>query len=309
MRFISGFKEIKKINDPVVAMGVFDGVHRGHRKILGAAVIMAERIKGTSVVLTFWPHPQKEESLCSLEHRLRLFSQLGVDVCVIINFNKRFAGMSAGSFIKNILCRKLGARYVYVGKNFRFGRGAQGDLKTLEKLSGECGYKVKSFEAVKAGSLPISSTLIRRLIKKGELSDAARLLGRPASILGTVIRGSSLAGKWGIPTANLNPHHEVVPPAGIYAVKVIYDNREFKGVCYIGARPTMARKKINTGKPLPKHVEVFIFDFNKDIYGQYLEVQFVKKIRKEQKFATQALLVRQIKKDIFHAKKLFPLHQ
>ena len=300
MKIISGLKQPGKFKNPVVALGVFDGVHLGHRKILDAAVAKARSIGGVCIVLTFWPHPQKEESLYSLEHRLRLIAQLGVDICIVVRFNKRFAGMPAADFIKNILFKKISARYIYVGKNFRFGKGAEGNLKTLERLSKVFKFKLKAFEVARINRLPISSTLIRSLIKKGKLSEAGKLLGRPVSILGTVIKGSSLASRWGFPTANINPHHEVIPPAGIYAARAIYGRKKFNAVCYIGTRPTLG--------PLPVHIEVHIFNFNRNIYGEYLEIQFVKKIRKEKKFASSVLLIRQIKKDVARAKKLLTLH-
>lgn len=301
MKIIAGFKQLGKLKNPVVALGVFDGVHLGHRKILDAAVAKARSIGGICIVLTFWPHPQKEGSLYSLEHRLRLIGRLGVDICIVVSFNKRFAGMPAADFIKNILFKKINARYIYVGRNFRFGKGAQGNLKTLERLSKDYNFELKAFEVARINRLPISSTLIRSLIKKGKLSEAGKLLGRPVSILGTVIEGSSLASRWGFPTANINLHHEVIPPAGIYAARVIYGRKKFNGVCYIGTRPTLG--------PLPVHIEVHIFNFNRNIYGKYLEIQFVKKIRKEKKFASSGLLIRQIKKDVSRAKKLLTLHR
>lgn len=300
MKIIPGLKRISKFKKPVVALGVFDGVHLGHRRILAAAVARARSTAGQSIVLTFSPHPQKKESIYSLEHRLRLIAQLGVDICIVVSFNKRFAGIPAEGFVKNILLKKIGARYIYVGKNFRFGKGARGNLKTLEKLSKKYNFKLKAFEVARINNLPISSTFIRSLIRKGKISAAGKLLGRPVSILGTVIRGSSLAGKWGFPTANINPHHEVIPPAGIYAARIIYGKKKFNGVCYIGTNPTIG--------PLPVRVEVYIFNFKKNIYGEYLEVQFVKRIRKEKKFASSGLLISQIKKDVSCARKLFSSH-
>ena len=278
-------------------MGVFDGVHRGHRVILQSAVRQAREIKGTSVALTFWPHPQKEDSLYSLEHRLRLFRELGADVCIVINFNQGFSRMRAEDFIENILVKKLATHYVYVGKNFRFGRSAKGDFKTLKRYN----LRVKAFKIVKIKNKPISSTCIRILIKKGNLVLAQRLLSRPVSILGTVIRGHSLGRRLGFPTANINPHHEVTPPQGVYAVKIAFSGRKFNGLCYIGNRPTMGSKEV-------KAIEVYIFNFKKDIYGKFLEIQFLKKIRGERRFASLSALAGQIKKDVLTAKKVFSHH-
>jgi len=313
MKIIRGINRIKKMKRPVVALGVFDGVHRGHRNILKAAVRKARSIDGTSVVLTFWPHPQKKESLYSLEHRLKLIEALGIDVCIVVNFNQRFAAMPAVDFIRGILYEKIGVQYVYIGKNFRFGRKAEGDFNTLLSLARYFAFKPKAIEIIKTKNTQISSTYIRSLIKKGDLIGSQKLLERPVSILGTVIKGKSLASKWGFSTANINPHHEVIPPSGIYAVRVIYNAKKYNGICYIGSKPTIIKTKDQRPKTkdqtcLPDRqgpktkdqmsVEVHIFNFNQNIYGKNLEIQFIKKVRNEQKFSSRELLVRQIKKDI-----------
>lgn len=300
MKVIHGFRGIKKYRKPVVALGVFDGMHLGHRRILKAAADKAQRIEGTSMAVTFWPDPHREKSLYSLEHRLRLIESIGIDVCIVIKFNKRFSRISAEDFIKDILVKKIGAQYIYVGRNFRFGRDGRGDSRTLEKFSSLYNFKLKVFGLIKIDNQPISSTYIRRLINRGKLDIARKLLSRPVSILGTVIRGSSLATRLGFPTANINPHHEVLSPSGIYAVSVLLDNRNFKGVCYIGAKPTFK-------KGIEKHIEVYIFNFHRDIYGKYLEIQFIKKIREERKFSSSQSLARRVKKDISLAQRLFSL--
>jgi riboflavin kinase/FMN adenylyltransferase len=308
MKTICGINKIRKFRKPVVALGVFDGVHIGHRHILKAAVEKARRINGTSVVLTFWPHPQKEESLYSLEHRLRLIRELGTDVCIVINFNRRFAGISAENFIKNILVRKAGADYIYVGKNFKFGKKTQGDFKLLRKLSPLYNFKLKAFDVIKINNQPISSTYIRKLIKKGNLKAAEKLLMRPVSVLGTVIKGTSLAARLGFPTANINPHHEVLPPCGVYAVKIIFNKKKINGICNIGIKPTFLRQKAKGKRHKAKtHIEAHMFNFKQNIYGRYLEIQFVKKIRDEKRFASSRALVKQIKKDIIYSKTLFSL--
>jgi len=298
MKIIYGINKIKKPNKPVLAMGVFDGVHRGHKEILEAAAQKARKIKGTSIALTFWPHPQKQRSLYSLEHRLRLIAELGVDLCIVVNFSRNFARTKAQDFIKNILVDKINAKYIYVGNDFRFGKNTEGNLAFLESLGRIYGFKTKGFKIIKSGSKPISSTLIRSLIKNGEIKKAEGLLGRPVSILGTVIRGRALGRILGFPTANIDPHHEVIPATGIYAVRIILGKDKLKGVCYIGKRPTIItkNKKIN--------IEVYIFNFNKNIYGKYLEIQFVKMIRLDKRFPSLTLLASQIKKDVASAKKI-----
>lgn len=301
MKVIYGLNRINKFRKPVVALGVFDGVHQAHRRILSNTVARAHRIKGRSVVVTFWPHPQRKNSIYSLEHRLRLISQIGIDICIVIRFNRVFSQIKAEDFIKNILVDKIGADYIYVGKNFRFGKGASGDYKTLNRLSARFNFKLKVFNVLKINKQPISSTYIRALIMKGNLNLAQKLLARPVSVLGTVIKGGSLGRHLGFPTANIDPHHEVLPPSGIYAVKIIFNNKTLRGVCYIGTRPTFENQK-------SKHVEVYIFNFNKNIYGRYLEIQFIKKIREDKKFSTILDLAEQIKKDITASQKIFSHH-
>ncbi|MFA4989682.1 MAG: riboflavin biosynthesis protein RibF [Candidatus Omnitrophota bacterium] len=298
MKIIYGLNNIGKIKKPVVALGVFDGVHRGHRRILKAAAHKAQAIGGTSIVLTFWPHPQKQASLYSLEHRLRLIAELGIDICVVINFTGSFAGIPAEDFIKNILAGRIGAKYVYVGKDFRFGRKAQGDFNLLTIIGEEYGFKARGINIIKVQGRAISSTLIRRLIKRGDIRQAERLLSRPVSILGTVIKGTAVGRILGFPTANINPHHEVIPACGIYAVRIIFDGDKLQGACYIGRRPTLELKNKKV------HIEVHIFNFKRNIYGKYLEVQFVKMVRPDRRFASLALLAGQIRKDIILCKRL-----
>ncbi|MFH0912693.1 MAG: riboflavin biosynthesis protein RibF [Candidatus Omnitrophota bacterium] len=309
MKVIYGINKIKKFKRPVLALGVFDGVHLGHRKILKAAVSKARRIKGTAMVVTFWPDPHREKSLYSLEHRLRLIGAIGIDACIVIKFSSALSIITAEDFIKNILIKKIGIDYIYVGNNFRFGKGAKGDSGALRKLSRIYNFRLRLFEVIKINNKSISSTYIRRLIIDGQLNTAARLLSRPVSVLGTVIKGTSLGRKLGFPTANINPHHEVLPPSGVYAVKIIFNRYNLKGLCYIGKKPTFSRQG---GIPLLaekskdiKHIEVFIFNFCQNIYGKYLEIQFIRKIREEKKFASSQFLVRQIKKDISAVGKIF----
>jgi len=291
MKVIHGIKNIKGIKKSVVAIGVFDGVHLGHMNILKSAVRQARKIRGASVVVTFWPHPQKEPSLYSLAHRLKLIAHQGIDLCVVVKFTPEFASIEAENFIKNILIKKLNAEYIFVGSNFRFGKYAKGDIELLKKFGREDDFKVRIFKVIRKNNLVVSSTAIRALIRKGELDKAESLLTRPVSVLGTVIRGISLAKRLGVPTANIDPHHEVTPGSGIYAVRVFFGNKKYFGICYIGRKPTL-----NLGNE--RHVEVHIFGFKKNIYGKDINIQFLKKIRNDRKFASLHALSCQINKDI-----------
>lgn len=298
MKIIYGVNKIRKFKRPVVALGVFDGVHRAHIKILRKTVKKARRIRGTSIVLTFYPHPQRQESLYSLKHRLKLIAGEGINISIVVNFNAYFSRISAKEFIKDILFKKIHARYVYIGKNFRFGKGAKGNFRILAGLAKIYKFKVRAFDVIKIKNKPVSSTYIRSLIKKGDIAGAQKLLGRPVTVLGTVIRGNLLARELGFPTANINPHHEVIPPAGIYAVRIIFKGKKFNSLCYIGTRPTFFHQK-------SRHIEVYIFNFNRDIYGEDLEIQFIKKIRNERKFNSADTLVKEIKKDIARSSPIF----
>jgi len=292
MKIIYGVKNIQKFPRPVVALGVFDGLHLGHRNILKAAVKKARQIKGTSLVLTFYPHPQQKESLYSLEHRLRLIAELGVEVCLVVNFTHSFAKMTAQDFIAKILVKEIQASFVYVGKNFCFGYKASGNYQLLVKNSRKYKFGLKIFEVVKYAGLSVSSTAIRKLIKESKLNQARQLLGRRVSVLGTVSRGSRLGRLIGFPTANIRAHHEIIPPVGIYAVQVVISKKKYRGVCYIGKRPTI-QARYRTMR-----IEVHLLNFHKNIYGLVLEIQFIKLIRLDQKFSSLNDLSAQIKKDI-----------
>jgi len=297
MQVVTDLKDLRFCSKTVVAIGVFDGVHKAHRLIIASAIKLARQRKVKAVVLTFWPHPQGQASLNSLAHRLRLIEELKADICVVIRFNRSFAKTSAEDFVKNILVKRLNAGVVLIGENFRFGRNAEGDVGLLEKLSRLYGFAVRSFKVFKTGRAVISSTLIRKLITSGKLKAAQRILMRPVNVLGTVIKGASLGAKLGFPTANIEAHHEVLPPAGIYAVRVVIERHNYAGVCYIGRTPTFSRNK--------QSIEAHIFNFKKNIYGQDLEIQFLLKIRGEKKFVSPQGLIKQIKKDIIKAKTFF----
>lgn len=291
MRIYYGFSKLKFVGGAVVALGVFDGMHFAHRHIIDQAVRAARRLGVASVVVTFWPHPQKKESLYSLEHRLRLIEELGVEACIVIRFSKYFSSMHAVSFARRILVEKIGASHVYVGKNFHFGKKAQGDWRLLKKLGSLFGFQVRIFDVIRRNKKAVSSTVIRRLIVSGRLQEAKKLLLRPVSILGTVTKGTALGRLLGFPTANLNPHHEILPPVGIYAVKVRLGPELLKGICYIGRRPTFEVSH-------DLSIEVHIFNFHRTIYGRDLEVLFMKRIRKDKKFTSKEALIQQIKRDI-----------
>jgi len=307
MIVINGLRRLKKpVKASVVTAGVFDGVHLGHRKVITETVKRARALGLKSVVLTFDPHPARVlhplepvPSLISLGHRIKLIGELGADIIVVANFSESFAGLSAEEFVKDVLVTKLGAREVCVSEGFFFGKGAAAGLTLLKKFGIKYGFKVNVVRPVKIDSGIVSSSRIRKAITGGQIRLAERYLGRPVSILGTVIRGISLASELGYPTANINPHHEVVPPSGVYAVKVSFKGRVLKGVLNIGIRPTFFAPR-----DLEPSIEVHIFNFRQRIYGEDLEVLFVKKIRAEVRFGNRQDLVKRIRHDADMAKSI-----
>jgi len=330
MKVIRGLKHLKRPSrGSCVAIGVFDGVHIGHQKII-KAVVQAAREKGlASIVLTFDPHPSrilrpdsKTPSLISLDHRIKLIEKLGADILIVLKFTKAFASMPAEKFVKNILINKLGAREIVVGENFYFGRGGgsgaraltslraspEGERSNLKKrllrrpfrpIRNDGRLQVNVIEPVKIAGSIVSSSRIRKLIIEGILREAEILLGRPVSVLGTVVSGARIGRCLGYPTANINPHHEVIPPSGVYAVKAGIDGRLYGGVLNIGTKPTFYAPR-----DMEPAIEVNIFGFNKHIYGRDIEVRFVKKLRDEIRFRKIEDLVAQIRKDTALARKI-----
>lgn len=290
--------DIKKIlRRSVVAVGVFDGVHIGHRHILKALVKRAKVLKAESVVLTFFPHPSsilhaKRPSplLMSLDHRIRILEEAGIDITVIVKFTKGFSRINPETFVLKMLLGKLGMKELLVGDKFTLGSMRRGNIKFLEGMAKAHGFKLIKVGLLKAKTRRVSSTYIRSLIARGKIKTASRLLARPVSILGTVKRGARRGRILGFPTANIDPHHEAIPPSGVYAVYVIYNNRRHKGLLNIGFRPTFYHGDL----PPEPTIEVHLFDFDKDIYREDIEILFVKKLRPEKRFKKRLGLIRRI---------------
>ncbi len=317
MKIIRGIDKIKRpFKKAVVTIGIFDGVHIGHQFVLKKIIRRAEKLKGKSVVVTFNPHPLKilnpqtsPALLTSLSHRIDLIARLGVDVCLVVNFTKRFCSLSPEDFIRKILVEKVGTQEIFIGNNFRFGCNEQGDVELLRKMGKNFGFKVncikpvrcslsKGVSTLKADRKIISSTQIRLLIEQGKIEEAARFLGRAVSILGTVIKGETRGRRVGYPTANIDPHQEAIPPDGVYAVEVRLKRRKRFGLLNIGTQPTFS---FSRKKPV---IEVHIFNFKQNIYAKDLEISFIKKLRREKKFLSAQQLAEQIKKDCHKAKQL-----
>jgi len=307
MKVIKGISNIRlKFKNPVVTLGVFDGVHLGHKKIIADAIRRAKALRGENVVITFDPHPLKAfynknmaPLITSLSHRINLIESLGADVCLILNFDRRFSKITAQEFIKRFLVRKIGVRCVVVGQGFRFGRRKQGNFSLLKKLSRQCGFSTHLVKAVRKDLKIISSSKIREFIQKGKVKEAAKFLGRNFSIYGKVKGGHARGRILGYPTANIEPEQEIVPLYGVYAVLVKLNNKIRPGILNIGNRPTFGNQKKSSSV-----VEVHIFNFHKRIYGKKLEVFFLQRIRAEKKFSSKEALLLQIKKDELKVRKI-----
>ncbi|MCF6156555.1 MAG: bifunctional riboflavin kinase/FAD synthetase [Candidatus Brocadia sp.] len=303
MEKIYGIKELpRKINYPVVTIGMFDGVHRGHQKIIECIRHYALTRKGESVVITFNRHPKSiienrpPSFIISMDHRLSLFERLGVDHTVVLQFDQKLAEMTAEDFIREILVCWLGVKCIVLGFNCHFGKDRQGNITLVRKLADHYGFEVYECPPVIYRGQVISSTAIRQAILNGELDKAEAMLGRPVSILGTVVKKSGRGRILGYPTANLNLHHEVRPPQGVYGTKVRWAEQDYLALTNIGLRPTFAKEPF-TSEDETLEIEVHILDFQGSLYGQNLEVQFLFKIRDEIPFQTVEELKAQIEKD------------
>lgn len=291
----------------IVTIGVFDGVHIGHQAVIKKAVKKARSRGLKSIVVTFDPHPLKVldprhfvPSLISLEHRIGLLKKSGIDEVFVMKFDKKAANIPPEKFIEDFLISKMNAREIVVGEDFYFGKGASAGVEKLRQIAEKKSIKVDIVRPVRKNSRVVSSTIIRRLVVEGRIREAERLLGRPYSILGTVVSGTKLARRLGYPTANINPHHEAIPPSGVYAVTIRFKDNKYDGVMNIGVKPTF----YDHGHDKEPTIEVHIFNFHKKIYGKDLEVRFIHKIRKERKFKAIDRLIEQIKKDERAAKAL-----
>ena len=289
----------------VVTTGVFDGVHRAHQRIIKTLIKKAKKRHRSSLLITFWPHPvnvlrppRRVPLLISLKHRLCIFEELGLDNVIVLPFTRRLARMGAEGFIKKIF-GKITVDEIIIGGNFFFGKNKRGSLSDLRKFSAIYGYRVSVINTLRTSGKVISSTMIRRLISKGELKKASNLLSRPVTVLGTVVKGHRRGRIIGFPTANIDPHHEAIPPSGVYAVRIKAGKKLYKGVLNIGIRPTFRQ---GLPEELEPTIEVHIFNFSKPLYGKDLEIAFVKKIRKEKKFKNPFLLREQITKDAGRAR-------
>ena len=293
------------LRNPVLTIGNFDGVHKGHLTLFDMVKERAKEIGGQSALITFDPHPIKVMKpgngpplITLTRQKLELIEDAHIDVIFCIPFTKEFASISASEFIQDILVDKMGVKEIVVGYDYTFGKGRKGDTGLLQEMGETLGFRVHVVEPVHVGDKLVSSTSIRKLVQEGNLSEAKQLLGRDYQILGTVVSGKDRGGKLlGFPTANLEMIDELVPKVGVYAVKVVFGDRYFNGVTNIGYNPTFGKG--------PFSVETHILDFKEDLLGKNIRVKFIKRLRDERPFGSVKDLAGQIGRDILSARKLF----
>jgi len=298
----------REFKNPVLTIGNFDGVHVGHQRIFQRVKEKAGEISGESIVYTFEPHPvevlapdRKPLLITPLGEKLRLMAEQEIDVALLAPFTAKFANQTPEEFVKNILYDQIKIRHLYVGHDYTFGKDRRGNIAMLMALGRRLGFNVEVVEAVRVGGAVVSSTRIREFIQKGDLPEAAKMLGRNFALNGKVIHGHGRGSKkLGFPTANLKPEEGLFPKPGIYATWTFYEGKKYAGVANLGWNPTFRDQNFS--------IEVHILHFHRDIYGQPLRVEFVTRLRDEITFRGPEELVTQIKKDIDQAKKILKIH-
>lgn len=286
------------ISYPIMTIGVFDGIHIGHRQILKTIVDRARQVGGKAILLTFVPHPQKVIAggdspplLQTLAQKEELLEQIGIDVLVTTPFDRGLSLLSPERFVQDFLYNH-GIREIYVGSNFRFGHRRGGDFQMLQEFGKELGFRVRDITPVFFRGRRVSSTWVRTCVREGRLALAGRLLARPYQVCGMVARGAGRGMEFGFPTANLEVDNELIPANGVYATRVQVDGRKRPSVTNIGYRPTLYRQQ---DKPV---VETHILDFEGELYGKSLRLEFCLRLRAERKFESLQALRRQIERDV-----------
>lgn len=292
------------LRDPVATIGNFDGLHRGHQAILDQVLARARERPGTSLVITFDPHPLKvlapgraPRTILTPGQKLRRLEEAGIEVVLVLPFDARLAAVSAESFVDEYLWRGLGLREVYVGANFNFGRGRGGNADLLVTLCTAHRMRAGKVDEVRVLGSPISSSRIRRAIQAGEVELAGDLLGRPFAIEGTVGHGAGRGAGLGFPTANLRPLNELLPQDGVYVTRALVDGSFHQGVTNIGSRPTFPDQDFA--------VETHLLDAAPDLYGRTIEIGFLARLRQELRFESPQALVEQVRRDVARAREFF----
>ncbi|HBQ83515.1 MAG TPA: riboflavin biosynthesis protein RibF [Bacteroidales bacterium] len=302
-----GYEDLVIVS-PVVTLGIFDGVHRGHMVLIDCLIKRAKETGGESVVITFSPHPRlvlerdhlNLTFLTTPDEKKDLLEKAGIDHLVIIDFSREFSRMHACDFVKDILADRIGTKYLIVGHDHHFGRNGEGDFDTIRQCSGLHDFRLEKVQGLQTEGGTISSSLIRDALLSGRLDNANKLLGYEYSLTGTIVEGKKIGRSIGFPTANISPEiHKLIPGNGVYAVEVITDDGSYPGMLSIGTNPT-----INKENGI-RSIEVNILNFDRDIYGNNLTVIFRKRLRDEFKFDNVEQLAFQMSRDKEDTLKLF----
>ena len=302
MKIYKNLKIKESHKNSVIAIGNFDGIHLGHQKVINQAKKKAKIYNMPFGLITFEPMPVmffnqnvRNHRINSLNQKILQLKKMKLDFMIIIKFNRLFSFLSPYQFIRKIIFKKVNSKYVFVSKNFKFGKNRKGNIKTLQKFENYFGYKIFITYPFKKFKKIISSTLIRKKIKLGKIKEVNKLLKRPWSVTGKVIRGMKRGRKIGFPTCNIKMSNYVIPKLGVYSVIVELGQNKKKGIANIGYRPTFNGQNLL--------LEVNIFGINKNLYNKEIKVNFIKFIRPEKKFKNLEQLKKQIKIDITQAKK------
>ncbi|HZY26326.1 MAG TPA: bifunctional riboflavin kinase/FAD synthetase [Bacteroidales bacterium] len=295
-----GYENLNLVS-PVATLGIFDGVHLGHRALLDRVVLKAKEEKSESVVITFSPHPRlvleknniNLSFLTTTEEKIVLLAKANVDHLIMIKFTPEFSNIPACDFLKDILVGKIGTKYLVIGHDHRFGRRGEGDFNTIRHCAKDLDFTVEQVEGYHTEDGMISSSLIRGALLNGNIEEANNWLGYPYAITGKIIEGRKLGRKIGFPTANIKPssEHKLIPANGVYAVEVQLDNKKMQGMLSIGTNPTV-NADVNF-----RSIEVNILNFDEEIYGRNITVIFRKKLRDEKKFRNLDELAQQMGRD------------
>lgn len=306
MKVYQGIEDFVKKNNAVVTSGTFDGVHVGHQKILNSLINIAEKSGGETVLITYWPHPRlvldpaadSIKLLTTFEEKARVLEGFGLDHLIKIPFTKEFSRTSSSDFIKNILVDGIGTRTLVIGYDHKFGHNREGSFDALKANAGNYGFNVHEISRQDVKNVGVSSSKIRKSLSNGDIHISNQFLGWEYCLNGTVVRGDQLGRKIGFPTANIKISSalKLIPAGGSYAVRIVHGGKLYQGMLNIGTRPTVN----GTGQT----IEVNIFDFDKQIYGDDIRIKMVRLIRKENKFESLESLKEQLVLDRELAKKM-----
>lgn len=306
VKVYNGFSSYSVVKNAVVTIGAFDGVHVGHQSIINRMLGIAQQHKGEAVLVTFDPHPRlvlqkdaKVKLLTSIKERINLLKKAGVDHLIIIPFDKNFSNLTSLEFIRDILVEKIGTKRLVIGYDHHFGRNREGSFNHLMKYGPIYGFDVEEIPPQEVNYINVSSTKIRNAIQEGDVVKAAEYMGHPYTIGGLVIKGEQIGRSIGFPTANIKVEevNKLIPKEGVYAVRVIHDNKKFSGMLNIGYRPTVGRDN-------QLSIEVHIFDFQKNIYGRQITLEIIKHVRNEIQFTNVNDLKSQLERDLMESKNI-----